>query len=336
MVCRWLSTCVLAAWIAGNVHAQQPSPHAIDIPAWFATTFLDFREDVNDAAREGKRVLVYFGQDGCPYCTKLMTSNFSQRAIVDKTRRHFVPIALNLWGDRDVTWIDGRTMSEKALGRALDVQFTPTILILDEAGRVIVRLNGYYPPQQFEAVLDYAAGKLETRTTLAEHLRVAVKEKARPTLNPQPFLLKPPYDFARRPGGRPLAVIFETVDCSTCDEMHRDAFRRSDVMAQVRRFDVARFSLAEQRVIVAPDGRSLSARDWARELGIAYTPSVVFFDVGGAEVFRTSAYFRPFHFAATFAYVADGGYRDEPSFQRWLQARADAMRQRGERVDLME
>ena len=90
-------------------------------------------------------MLVYFGQDGCPYCTKLMTSNFSQRAIVDKTRRHFVPIALNLWGDRDVKWIDGRAMSEKALGRVLDVQFTPTILILDEAGRVDRALERLLP-----------------------------------------------------------------------------------------------------------------------------------------------------------------------------------------------
>ena len=80
----------LAALFAGAAFAQMPSPHAIDIPSWFATTFLDFREDVDDAAREGKRLLVYFGQDGCPYCAKLMATNFAQRSIVDKTREHFV------------------------------------------------------------------------------------------------------------------------------------------------------------------------------------------------------------------------------------------------------
>ena len=139
---RRLVPLLLAALVSTVAVAQQPSPHAIDIPPWFATTFLDFREDIDDAAREGKRVLVYFGQDGCPYCTKLMVANFSQRTIVDKTRRHFVPIALNLWGDREVRWLDGRAMSEKELGRTLGVQFTPTILIFDESGRVIVRLDG--------------------------------------------------------------------------------------------------------------------------------------------------------------------------------------------------
>jgi thioredoxin-related protein len=236
---RLVFALLLAA--CGAAIAQVPSPHAIDIPRWFATTFLDFREDIDEAARDGKRLLVYFGQDGCPYCTKLMTVNFSQQAIVDKTRRHFVATAINIFGDREVTWTDGRTMTEKELARVLQVQFTPTILVFDEAGTPIVRLDGYYPPNQFEAVLDYAAGKLE---------------------------------------------------------------------------------------------RTQALGDFARELGVVYTPSVVFFDASGVEVFRIGAYLRPFHFASTFAYVASGAYRNEPSFQRYLQRRADAMRARGEPVDL--
>lgn len=319
---------------ASHALAQVPSPHAIDIPPWFATTFLDFREDIDDAARSGKRLLVYFGQDGCPYCTKLMATNFSQRSIVDKTRAHFVPIALNIWGDREVKWIDGKAMSEKALARVLDVQFTPTMLIFDESGAVVVRLDGYYPPNRFEAVLDYAARKLERTQTLANYLRTAVKEPASAQLHDEPFFLRPPHDLRRRSGGKPLAVLFETVDCAPCDELHREAFRRDAVRVQLERFDVARFSLAAPTPLTRPDGQASTARTWARELDVTYTPTVVFFDTAGAEVFRISAYLRPFHFASSFAYVADGGYRQEPSFQRYLQARAEDMRARGEPVEL--
>ena len=92
-----------------------PSPYAIEIPRWFTETLLDLREDVADAAKENKRVLLYFGQDGCPYCTQLMKVNFSQQDIVAATRGNFVAIALNIWGDREVTWTDGRAMSEKSL-----------------------------------------------------------------------------------------------------------------------------------------------------------------------------------------------------------------------------
>src|SRR5439155_112403 len=72
---------------SGGLRGQEVAPYAIDIPPWFATTFLDFREDIADAAKDGRRLLVYFGQDGCPYCKQLMVTNFSQRSIVDKTRR---------------------------------------------------------------------------------------------------------------------------------------------------------------------------------------------------------------------------------------------------------
>src|SRR2546423_11482616 len=86
---------------AGAAWAQEPAPYAVDIPPWFANTFLDFREEIADAARDGKRVMAYFGQDGCPYCKQLMVNNFSQRDIVERMQRGFVAIALNIWGDRE-------------------------------------------------------------------------------------------------------------------------------------------------------------------------------------------------------------------------------------------
>ena len=76
--------------------AQVVSPYAIDIPAWFTDSLLDLRDEVREAAAQRKRVLLYFGQDGCPYCTALMRTNFSQRTIADKTQRHFTAIALNI------------------------------------------------------------------------------------------------------------------------------------------------------------------------------------------------------------------------------------------------
>jgi thioredoxin-related protein len=329
----------LAAFAAGcaialGVAAQEPSPQAIDIPPWFAQSFLDFRDEVADAARDGKRVMVYFGQDGCPYCTRLMTANFSQPAIVDKTRRHFVAIALNLWGDREVVWTDGTTASEKSLARTLAVQFTPTLLFLDERGKVVVRLDGYYPPQRFDAVLDFVAARKEGTETLADHLRRAVREPASASMHDEPFFARPPYDLRRRPGSKPLAVVFETPDCAPCDELHREGLQRPEVLALVKSFDVVRFALGARTPVTVPDGRALTAQTWARELDVAYTPSIVFFDDSGGEVFRISAYLRPFHLASSLDYVASGAYRSEPSFQRYIQSRADRMRTAGKVVEL--
>lgn len=326
-----LALCLLpfSAPLAG----AESGEYVIAIPGWFTETFLDFREDVADAAKEGRRLMVYFGQDGCPYCKELMQANFSQKAIVDKTRKNFTAIALNIWGDREVTWTDGRKFSEKRLAAFLKIQFTPTLLFLDERGRVVARLNGYYPPHRFEAALDWVAGRMETRVSFAEHLRTAVRDAASPVLHDEPFFLKAPYDL-RRKAKKPLAVFFETPYCAACDELHSESFRRTGIAQALARFDVARFALGERSPVITPDGIRIPAEDWARSLEIAYTPSVVFFGPDGREVFRVETYLRPFHLAGALDYVASGAYLSEPNFQRFLQGRAREMRDRGKAVDL--
>jgi thioredoxin-related protein len=313
-----------------------PSPHAIDIPPWFRETFLDFREDVREAAKQGRRLMVYFGQDGCPYCRELMRVNFSQKDIVDKTRRHFDAIAINMWGDREVTWLDGRVMNEKTFAAFLKVQFTPTLLFLDEKGAIALRVNGYYPPHRLHAALDYVAGRHEGKVAFADYLKRHAREPASGRLHDQPFFLKAPLDLdrSRRRSGRPLAVLFEQRQCGACDEMHRDGFGNAEARRLAARFDFARLELFGDERLVTPGGRSLTAAEWGRELKVAYTPTVVFFDAGGREVFRIEAYLRPFHLVSSLDYVASGAYLKEPSFQRYLQARAERIRAGGGKVEL--
>jgi thioredoxin-related protein len=324
-----------AALAAANpARAQHASPHAIEIPAWFAETFLDLREDVRDAAKQGKRLMVYFGQDGCPYCTALMQTSFRQPGIVEKARGHFVALALNIWGDREVTWMDGKTMREKDFARFLKVQFTPTLVFFDEKGVVVARLNGYYPPHRFEAALDYVAGRMEAKLPFAEHMKMAVREAASEKLHDQPFFMPLPHDLRRKQGAKPLAVLFETNFCSGCDEMHKEGFKRPEVLEQIAKVDFVRLHVAGAAELTTPGGRKMRAGDWARVLKVAYTPTIVFFDARGREVFRIEAYVRPFHLAGSFAYVASGTYAKEPSFQRFLQARAEQLRERDQSVEI--
>jgi len=339
----WLKAAIAAAaWLAAvlpPVHAQttgqSPLPRPIDIPAWFTPSFLDLPDELKAANQDGKRLLLYFGQDGCPYCRRLMEVNFSQRAIADKTRANFRAIALDIWGDLEVTWTDGQRTTEKQLARQLKVQFTPTLLFLDERGRVDTRLNGYWPPHRFDAALDYVITPPARRNaTLAEYLERHAGEPAREQLNDEPFLMKPPFDLRRKAGGKPLAVLFETRSCRACDEMHAEGFQRAELRALIPRFDVARFALDDSREVTTPSGRGIDAASWARELKIDYTPTVVFFDDGNREVFRFEGYLRPFHLSGAFDYVASGAYRTQPEFQRFLQAKAERLREQGQTVDL--
>ena len=337
----WRRAAALAAWWFATVTAaaaQGASPPAppvpIEIPSWFTPSFLDFPDELRSANQEGKRLLLYFGQDGCPYCRTLMEVNFSQRGIVDKTRSHFRAIAINIWGDLEVTWTDGRKGTEKQLARELKVQFTPTLLLLDERGRIHTRLNGYWPPHRFEAALDYAIARPPGAVTLAEYVERHAREPARERLNDEPFLMKPPFDLRRKSGGKPLAVLFETRSCRACDEMHAEGFQRAEVRTLIPRFDVVRFALDDAAAVTTPAGRKTDAAAWARELKVSYTPTLVFFDGSNREVFRLEGYVRPFHLAGGLDYVASGAYRTQPEFQRFLQAKADRLREQGQKVDL--
>ncbi len=323
---RWF---LALALICGEASAQE-------MPAWFAESLLFIKEDAADAAKDGKRVMLYFGQDGCPYCKQLIEVNFRQARIVDKMRKGFVAIAINIWGDREVNWdysgTSGRPLTEKQLAPALKVQFTPTLLFLDEKGDIALRVNGYLPPERFEAALDYVAGKLEGKLAFADYK--PVHPKASETLNQAAFFMKPPYDLRRKPGAKPLAVLFETPHCAGCDELHREAFKRKEVLSRLGKFDVVRISSFSSDTLIAPGGQQVKASDWASQLKLTYVPSMLFFDDHGREVFRVEAYMRPFHLAGSLEYVASGAYRNEPSFQRFLQNEAERQRARGEPVDL--
>ena len=319
--------------------AVSPAPTLAQIgdevlPRVFVETLLELPDDAAQAAKSGKRLLLYFGQVGCPYCKELMQTSFTQKVIVDKVAKHFLPIAFNLFGDREVTWFDGKVRSEKELAKFLKVQFTPTLLLLDEKGKVIARINGYYPPHRFSAALDYSLKRLEGKLSFAEHMQAVPQTGASATLHDQPFFMKSPYNLARKKGSKPLAVLFETRHCAPCDELHQEGFKRDKTLAAIAQLDVARLSLAGRETLTTPDGRSTTAEAWGRELRISYTPSVVFFDDAGREVFRLEAYLRPFHFTSSFEYVASGAYKTEPEFQRFLQNKAEHMKQAGEKLEM--
>ena len=118
--------------------------------------------------------------------------------------------------------------------------------------------------------------------------------------------------------------------------MHATSLKTAETRELLSRFDVYRLDLKSNDEVVAPTGAKTTAARWARDLNVSYTPSVVFFDAGGREVFRVEAYVRMFHLQSALDYVASGAYAQEPNFQRYIQARAETIRDRGGRVEVMK
>ena len=343
---RWLIVfCCLMLPLAADSAPEEAELPGLENPGyhpppdWFKVSFLDIREDIAEAASGGKRVLLYFYQDGCPYCAKLLREGFGDPRIAETARAGFDAIAINIWGDRDVVGIDGEQTTEKDFARSLGVQYTPTLLLLDEDGRVVLRIDGLYPPHQLHQALRYVAERREQAgETFRDFYRRQKPRIAGGVLHQEPGFLGEPIRLAeqRRSAWRPLVVLFEQPVCTGCDELHDDILRRPGVATSLSAFDAVIIDAWSEQPVQTPDGRDLRAREWADELGIGYTPSLVFFDAAGTEVFRTDGALKAFHVHGALDYVATGAYRHQPSFQRFLQARTAALEARGINVELMD
>lgn len=135
-----------------------PEAHAMasdDAPKGvFQESFLVFPDDVRDAARHDKRVIVFIEQEGCIYCKRMAEETFADPRVEKLLRDRFYMVALDLYGSRDVVWVDGKRSREKVIARHYARHFTPTMLFLNEKGEVADRLVGYHAPGPFLAVLE--------------------------------------------------------------------------------------------------------------------------------------------------------------------------------------
>ena len=163
------------AFVIGAPGAQAdeklPPPELSDsglhIQPWFTDSFLDLADDLADAGDQGKKLIVFIEQAGCPYCRELHAVNLRDPEIVSYLKEHFVAVQLDLRGSREVTDFDGESMEERALTRKWGMIYTPTLVFFspDKAGDgtmagrdlAVSVMPGYFKPFHFRTMLEYVA-----------------------------------------------------------------------------------------------------------------------------------------------------------------------------------
>jgi thioredoxin-related protein len=301
-----------------------PLDEPIEYPDWFKLSFLNLREDLQEAVQGGKRgLIVYFGQKHCPYCKMLMQVNFAKSDIVAYTRTHFDFVATDIWGDRSLTDLSGAAWTEKTFAEQQQATFTPTLLFYDADGNEALRLRGYYPPYRFRAALEFVADGHYKKESFREYLeRADPPPRFEPEdLNGQPFFAAPPYvlDRSRIAGQRPLAVFFEQGDCHACDVLHSGPLLNDVITGQLALLDAVQLDMWSDTLVVTPAGVRTTARQWADELGLFYTPTLIFFDQRGREIIRVDSVVNFYRLRTVLDYVLSGAHQRGLSFQRWRQ-----------------
>ncbi len=312
------------------------NPGYVEKPAWFKDSFLDIRDDINEATESGRRVLLYFYQDGCPYCERLIKENMVQQKIVESLKKNFDVIAINMWGDREVTGLDGKETTEKKFAVANKIMFTPTLQFLNEQGKQVLRLNGYVPPHKFTVALDFVSQKKELGGSFRDYMAKAGTQAGSGKLYSDASFLQPPYDLSSRQSGKPLLVFFEQKRCPPCDELHNDVLKQAGSAELLNKFDIVLLDMWSKTPLTTPQGNKTTAEDWGQELKLTYVPSMVFFDTKGSEVFRAEGWLRTFHVQSSLEYISSSSYLKEKEFQRYVEARASRLRMKGIEVDLMK
>lgn len=112
--------------------------------------FHDREEAFAEARRLRRPILIDVYQDDCGGCVKLDEVTFVDDAVAADIEERFVPLKLELFGDREFT-------------RQHQVFWTPTILIADHSGKVRYTSVNYLPPAEFRDVLDIGEGMVAMR-----------------------------------------------------------------------------------------------------------------------------------------------------------------------------
>lgn len=324
-----LAACLLALSAA---HADRDDPflefddtmleEELVYPDWFKLTMGDLNDDIREAAAAGKSgIMVYFGQKRCAYCEQFLKENIGAPDIEHYIREHYDIIPIDIWGIEDIVDTNGETYTERDLSLRYKTNFTPSLVFYDLDGKPVFRLRGYYPPYKFRAALQYVTEGFYKEESFSEYL-----ERAEPGtffmlagLNERDFFVEPPFnlDRSQQPGDRPLAVFFEQGDCHACDLLHTGPLNETEAVDEIMKMEAVQLNMWADTPVVTPAGKEMTAREWARELDLFYSPTIIFFDANGKEIIRIDSVVQYYRLWGVLDYVNKKAYLTEPDYQGW-------------------
>ena len=302
---------------------DRPLDQELVLPSWFKLSFLELSNDLSDAAEAGKwGILLYFGRKDCPYCKVHLEKNWSDRGIVTYTQKHFDVIAIDVRGDRPVVDYNGKTYkTEKDFAAKLKTNFTPSFLFVDVNAQKTMRLTGYHPPYQFRAIMEYIADKHYVYETLASYIArgesIAGLEESE--MNDHEIFSKPPYNLNRKKvaAKKPLAIFFEQPTCHSCNVLHAGPLKNKKIVESLKQMQVVQLDRNMDTPVVTPSGKKTTAKKWASELGIYYSPTILFFDEKGKELLRVDSVIRFYRLNGVLEYILTKAYLEHETFQVW-------------------
>lgn len=305
-----------------NGFDDRPVIPEIVYPDWFKNSFLELPEDIKEAVDAGKKgIIVYFGQKHCAYCKALIDKDFGQKDIAAYTRKNFDVIPINIWGSKEVMTPDGMILTEREYALRENANFTPTLIYYDAQGHKALMLRGYYPPYKFRAAMEYVErGYYREEPFHRYMLRANPPPKFKVSeMNSNDFFMPPPYilDRSRFKAQEPLLVFFEQQDCYACDVLHSEPLEFAETKKLLQNFEIVQLDINSDTPIITPDGQRISAKQWADQLNLFYTPTLIAFDERGHEIIRIDSVAHVYRLKSVLEFIVTKTYMTTPDFMTW-------------------
>ena len=301
-----------------------------DMPSWFKLSFLDISDDAQEAAKNNKHLMLFLDLDGCPYCAKMLhDSFFPKNKTSDFIKAHFDVVQIRLTGDRDVTWDDDTTMSEKAFAKKMKVYFTPTMLFLAGDKNIVARVDGYRSPENFLNILKYVNGKYYKKMKLDVFLD-KVKNKNLYKLKPNK-LFSNITDLSKI--STPLAVILEDGSCTQCDYLHNVTFKNKDVAKQLKKYTIVRLDASSSKPIIDVSGHKTTPKEMALKMNLNYRPTILLYNQKKLQL-TIDALLYSFHLKERLRYVSGEYYKKYKTYHEYSQMRKAQLLKEGATINL--
>ncbi|MEJ6660122.1 MAG: thioredoxin fold domain-containing protein [Candidatus Thioglobus sp.] len=302
-----------------------------ELPEWFKDSFLDIAEDVEEAKDKNKHLMLYMHLTGCPYCYKMVEEGFKNNANTQIIKDNFDVVAINIRGNKEVILNEDLTMSEEEVRNYYKVNFTPTIVFLDQNNKLVYKVNGYRSVESFKNILNFVKNRAYQHTTLAEFTSQQNRIKQYQFKDHSAFQEITDLSIKR---DKPLLVMFEDQYCVLCNKLHDGHLKNPEILKELDLFDVVRFNAESNQAIIDVNGNKTTPSAYARELRLNYRPGIVMFDQG-VEVMRIDALLYSYHFAGHLRYIGERHYKQYPdSIFDYLRVYRQKILDSGQDIDL--
>ena len=302
---------------------------SFDTPDWFKDTFLEIASDVEEANESGRHVLLFFPLNECPYCATTVNQQFQQEPLRSFMQEHFDSIEINVRGDREIAMTEDVVTTERVLADYLNIQGTPTIILLNSKNQVVLRLAGYRSTRALQQAFNYDQQMAYLETSFSDYKR-ANMQYGRYRFIADP-LIENVSDFSTL--REPVALLIEDDDCDDCATFHYKLISRPAIREHLEQYRFIRIDGKSEELITDFNGRRISPRDWAAELKMDYRPGIILFDEG-KEVARVASLLFPFHFEHLLRYGLNKNYLKYNNYSDLMRVRQEELFAQGIDTDI--